>query len=614
MSRVRLMIPLGAALALAGGPADAQSSSSLPWPIFGNRQSAAAFPYQVKFTTGDLPDAAADAVRNAARLSATDEVETSADLLELAKGDYRRILAALYAAGYYGATISIRLNGAEAASIPLSATLDAPVSVAVGVAAGQQFTFGRVSIAPLPPATGARPLPQQGEIAGTEDVRSATRKAVVGWQDQGHALAGIGHQQIIADHATGRLNVDIAIAPGPALTFGALSVSGAERVDPAFIAEIADLQAGAAYLPATVDEAIARLRRLGVFRSVRAVKADSAGPGATLDTMIEVEELPPRRISGGVSLSSSDGIALEGAWTHRNLAGRAERLTLSAAISGIGRAGATDYDLGAEFVKPGVISPSIGFVAEAGATREVVSTVDTATLGVEAGLMLVDPIRAARLTAFLSASTTTDTAGTRQHRLAGLSLQSTFDRRDNAQDARRGWYMDLSLEPFREFSFGNTGIRSEIEGRAYWTPDLPGQRLTLAARGVFGSLAGVPLAESPGDYLFFSGGGGSVRGYGFNSRGVTMGGVFSGGRSVLNLSAELRLRLNGRFGLVGFVDAGTVNSGPLPDFGGSWHSGAGIGLRYATALGPIRVDLARGLNRVAGDPDFALYIGLGQAF
>ncbi|MBZ0129401.1 MAG: BamA/TamA family outer membrane protein [Rhodobacteraceae bacterium] len=627
MSRAGPVIGRIAALAVlaasfvAGPSAFAQSSSSLPWPVFGKRQAAAAFPYRFTMTTGDLAGTSGDAVRAASQLSvqAAAGAGSGTELLELARGDYRRILSALYAQGYYGAEISIRLNGTEAASVPLTAELVSPVAVSVVVQPGRQFTFGTVAIAPLPPAggKGTIDLPRPGATAGTDSVRSAAREAVAGWQEQGYALAGIGRQDIVADHATGRLDVDIAIAPGPALTFGAVEVSGAERVDAGFIAEIANLRPGAAYLPVTVDESIRRLRRLGVFRSVRAVKADAAGLDGTLGTLIEVEELPPRRITGGVSLSSSDGIALEGAWIHRNLSGRAERLTLSAAISGIGRAagaGALDYDLGVEFVKPGVINPSIGFIAEAGATRTVVSTIDTRSFGIEAGLTLVDQIRAARLTAFVSGSTTTDTAGTRSHRLAGLSLQSTYDRRDNAQDARRGWYLDLSLEPFREFSFGNTGFRSGIEARGYWTPNLPGERLTLAARARFGSLAGVPLAESPGDYLFFSGGGGSVRGYGYNSRGVTVGGVFSGGRSVLNLSAEARVRLNERFGLVGFVDAGSVNTGPLPDLGASMHTGAGIGLRYATALGPIRVDLARGLNRVAGDPDFALYIGLGQSF
>lgn len=610
------------AFALAGHPANAQSASSsgLSWPFFGKGQPAAV-PYRFSISTGDLAEAAADAVRAASKLSAQakDGAETSDELLEIARSDYRRILAALYAQGYYGASISIRLNGTEAASVSLTARLITPVNVAVAIDPGPQFTFGRVAIAPLPPASGAGAidLPQPGAAAGTDSIRNAAREAVAGWQDRGHALAGIGQQDIVANHATGQLDVDIAIAPGPALTFGPVTISGTERVNPGFVAEIADLRAGAAYLPGDVDQAISRLRRLGVFRSVRAVKDAVAGPDGRLGTTIEVQELPPRRITGGVSLSSSDGIALEGAWIHRNLAGRAERLTLSAAISGIGRgtgAGALDYDLGAEFVKPGVINPSIGFIAEAAAARTVVSTVDTRSFGVEAGLTLVDQIRAARLTAFVSGSTTTDTAGTRSHRLAGLSLQSTYDRRDDARDARQGWYLDLTLEPFREFSFGNTGFLSSVEARTYWTPDMPGQRLTLAARGLLGSLAGVPLAESPGDYLFFSGGGGSVRGYGYNSRGVTVGGVFSGGRSVVNLSAELRFRLNARIGLVGFVDAGTVSIGSLPDFGAAWHSGAGIGLRYATALGPIRVDLARGLNRAAGDPDFALYIGLGQAF
>ena len=63
-----------------------------------------------------------------------------------------------------------------------------------------------------------------------------------------------------------------------------------------------------------------------------------------------------------------------------------------------------------------------------------------------------------------------------------------------------------------------------------------------------------------------------------------------------------------------FVDAGYVGADSLPDFSEEIKIGTGVGLRYLTALGPIRLDAAIPLNPGDGDPDFAFYVGIGQAF
>jgi translocation and assembly module TamA len=126
---------------------------------------------------------------------------------------------------------------------------------------------------------------------------------------------------------------------------------------------------------------------------------------------------------------------------------------------------------------------------------------------------------------------------------------------------------------------------------------------------------GVPVAEAPPDKLFFAGGGGSVRGYGYNNIGVTgPGGAVTGGLSLVEGSAEIRTRITQSIGLVGFIDAGTVGSGAVPDFSGPYRYGAGAGIRYQTGLGPIRLDVAVPLNPRPGDPSLAAYIGIGQAF
>ena len=131
----------------------------------------------------------------------------------------------------------------------------------------------------------------------------------------------------------------------------------------------------------------------------------------------------------------------------------------------------------------------------------------------------------------------------------------------------------------------------------------------LATRGAIGSILGGDRSELPANRLFFAGGGGSVRGYGYRNLGPRIGGEVVGGLSYLELSAEVRARVTESFGVVGFVDAGNAFAEPYPDFKGGLKVGVGAGIRYYTGLGPIRLDVAIPLDGQSGDPDFGIYAG-----
>ena len=136
----------------------------------------------------------------------------------------------------------------------------------------------------------------------------------------------------------------------------------------------------------------------------------------------------------------------------------------------------------------------------------------------------------------------------------------------------------------------------------------------LAARGSVGSIVGGDVEDIPATRRFFLGGGGSIRGYEYRTVGPRENGEVVGGLSFVEASFELRYRLTDTIGIVPFVDVGAAFDHPLPDFSEEFRVGAGLGLRYHTPLGPLRFDVAVPLNRKDGDPSFAFYVGLGQAF
>ena len=136
----------------------------------------------------------------------------------------------------------------------------------------------------------------------------------------------------------------------------------------------------------------------------------------------------------------------------------------------------------------------------------------------------------------------------------------------------------------------------------------------IAGRLKAGAVVGPSLAEIPPDKLFFAGGGGSVRGYGFKSIGVDDGfGTITGGRYLLEGSLEARAKVTENIGIVGFLDGGYVAADRFPGLE-DLRLGAGAGVRYYTGLGPLRLDVAVPLNKRAGDPDYAIYVGIGQSF
>ncbi|MDB5535909.1 MAG: hypothetical protein JWQ65_784, partial [Devosia sp.] len=136
----------------------------------------------------------------------------------------------------------------------------------------------------------------------------------------------------------------------------------------------------------------------------------------------------------------------------------------------------------------------------------------------------------------------------------------------------------------------------------------------LDGRQKAGALIGPELSEITPDKLFFAGGGGSVRVYGFKSIGVDYGnGNVTGGRYLLEGSLEARAKVTKDIGVVGFIDGGYVAADRFPGLE-DLKLGAGIGVRYYTGLGPLRADIAIPLNKRAGDPDYAIYVGIGQSF
>jgi translocation and assembly module TamA len=549
-----------------------------------------------------------------------DTVPTSQDLVSSARADYARLVGTLYQFGHFAPVVRITIDGREAANL---SPFDVPSDIQrieIAVEPGPKYTFGTAEIGPL--AGRAEDMPEDfrpGGPASTPVMQQATRAALGGWRAAGHATADVAGQSITARHGNATVDASITITPGPIVSFGQLVPRGQTRMRPDRIVEIAGLPQGATYSPEVLDRVAERLRDTGVFSAV-ALGEQPLGPGDTMDIVATVAESPPRRFGFGAELSTDSGARVSAFWLHRNLFGGAERLRIDGEVRGIGQGelsvdgiDGVDAEISARISRPATFTPDTLAYGEIDLVALDEPTFRLIGIGVEAGVEhWFSPKLEGALGLGFRTTRFEDARGSRNATLLYLPAEITWDNRDDALNPTTGVYMIGTATPFLTFGDG-AGLRATADMRGYLGLG-EADRTVLAARAQLGTLLGGDIDSIPPDYLFYSGGSGTVRGQEYQSLGAIQRGIPSGGRSFGALSAEVRQAIGDtNFGLVLFADAGYVG----PDAGfqnGDWHAGAGLGVRYDTPFGPIRVDLATPVRGNGVGEDIYLYIGIGQAF
>ena len=551
----------------------------------------------------------------------------SAGLIVGAKADYRRLLAKLYTEGYYSGAINIRLNGREVAGLPNTEELSQPVVVEISIDPGPPFVFGQ-TVVENPPGRFAlgdagRPGTQQrlftaGAPARADVIDEVGEEAIALWREFGHPKARVADRIVIADHGRQVLDTTIILDPGQSATFDRPVIRGSRTVRSEFIRHIADIDEGDRFNPQAMEDARRRLNSTGAFSSVRLEEGEEIGPDGQLPLTIAVQDRKPRRIGVGATFSSIDGIGAEAFWMHRNVFGRAERLRFDVEVGGIDPdTDVEDYDyLAAVSLRmPGFLDAELNLEVGVEAKQEDLDIYRERSLST---MVALDR----RFTEALSGtfmleatrSRIEDDLGDRVFRVFASELGVIYERRDNILDPTRGYYLEGRISPFVETRFDTFAADAEIDARGYLSFG-EARGTVLAARVGLGTVIGNPdPIELPPDQLFFAGGGGSVRGYGFRSIGSAASDDTLGGLSLFEGSVELRQRVTERFGGVLFVDAGYVGDEISPFDGFDPRYGVGLGLRYNTDFGPIRLDVATPIDPRPGDPTIALYVGLGQAF
>lgn len=614
-------------------PSDARALEIFGITLFGEKESepAAAVPDPLPYTatmtvTGDGSELEEN-LKSASELVSSQSQPPSGEAGLIARGisDFERLVGRLYIDGYYGGTVDIRLGGVslqqalESGDIP-----DArPVPVSIAVAAGPVFSFGEIRIVPADKA----PLPagvtdaeryelKAGETAGSGKILEAEKRIVAALQALGYPLARVAEREVVADHRTNRVDVTLKVDPGREATFGTVSVEGTDRTDPDFVRTYAIIPTGERYDPQALRTAEKRLNDLGIFSSVRIVEGETLNPDGTLPITIQVLERKRNVIGAGVNWSSSEGFGAESYWRRRNLFGRGELLSIEGSVGRIGEESLTEMEYAARiaFEKPGAFGPMTSFTTSLGAKQEHPDAYRSRSITGDAFIVHeFDETLTGRVGAEAFYADEEDVFGDHNYFLVGIPADLRYDNRDDKLNPTRGINAILFGEPAYDIRNSQAMVFLQGDISSYAALD-DAKRFVLAGRAATGSIFGASLEDIPASRRYFLGGGGTIRGYAYRNVGPRLNGEVTGGRSFVLVSGEVRVRVTESIGVVAFADAGNAFDAVYPDFSEELKVGLGVGLRYFTPVGPLRVDFAVPLSPDNNDPNFAVYVGLSQAF
>jgi len=591
--------------------------------------------YEVSLPEEVEPPELGTALEASSNLAAlTDEPPPSvAGLVRRAEGDLERLRAAMRSYGFYEGEATITLNGVPLDDPELLDRLQRAaeglsVQVDISVEPGPQYTIESIDldqqtpgdIAPVEIDRDALPI-EVGGPARADRILSAETRMVRQMRRQGRPFAEVPSRRAVVDYATQTMSLTFTLEPGPEATLGPVTLEGLERMEEDFVRRRIPYEPGAPYRPQTLDELRSQLLDLGVFSIVEIEPADRLNAEGQLPVTVQVEERPRRFVGFGFDFSTNEGFGGQVYWGHRNLFGQAETLTIRGEIARVAEnaVGDVDRNFSISFNKPDIFATldqdlfaSVAYVDERPDAFE--REAFTGTVGISR--VITDTIEVSGAFA-IADQTVTDAGVTEDFFLLSFPLSFRFDNTDNTLNPTEGAQVVVLVEPFPEFVGSSVGFfRTHATGSTYYDFGTDGDTV-LAGRLSVGSITGADTLEIPADRRFYAGGGGSVRGYEFQSIGPEdQFGDPQGGRSLVEVGIEVRQRVLENWGVVGFVDGGNVYESTFPDFEETLRFGAGVGVRYYTSIGPIRLDLGVPINPADRDdqPPVSVYISIGQSF
>lgn len=539
-----------------------------------------------------------------------------AEIGQRARADRQLLLDILQGQGFFDADVTVvpEPPAAEGGTF----------TIILRVIPGRRYYLGQIAFA----APAVQPsdliqksfVPKSGDPIIADIILAAEANIAVELPQNGYPFAKVGQRDILLDGDNGLGDYTLPVETGARSYFGALRTEGNLAFDADHVALLRRFKTGDLYDSRKVDDLRAALVATGLLStvSVEPVPGNDVAPDGTAyaDLLVRQEAAPPRTLAASAGYGTGQGFRAEASWTHRNLFPPEGSLTVAgvlgtqeqAASVSFARANAGRRDRNIELTLGAVHSNYDAFEAYTGRLAGTMAFVST-------------PIWQKKFTWSIGAeilATSEDrfdlTRGLRNRRIyyvAALPGQIGFDRSDDLLNPSKGYRLNLRLSPEASLGSGKQIYARAILDGSYYYP--VNDSIVVAARARLGTISGIERDALAPSRRFYGGGGGSVRGFAYQQLGPKdPNNDPIGGRSVNEFALEGRYRF-GNFGVAGFVDAGQVYESSIPSFN-DMRFGVGIGGRFYTNFGPIRLDVATPLGRRPGESRVSVYVSIGQAF
>lgn len=548
-----------------------------------------------------------------------------------AKADLPNIESALRSLGYYEGTASYEVRTVRDDNQAAQTTVDAlgnrvedffegaPTILTYHVVPGPRYNIGSVKIVVTDPRNGfLAPTPEAlklepGQPAAAQPVLDAQGELVSQAQRLGYAFAKVDKLNAVIAKDTKRMDVTLPVTTGPIVPMGEFTIVGADHVDQRFLRRRVLFHPADRYHPDVMDKTRQSLIDTNLFSTVAVDQPGKLDATGRLPITYTVTERKPRSIGAGAGYETDEGPIVSFFWEHRNFLGAGEKFESDLYFSPLRQ------ELSMNFIKPDVGARKHNLLASTLLKAEDTDAYESKSVG--AGVAIERPLWSDRVTGSLGVAYRLAKIKPKDEEEASfglLSLPGTIkmDYSDNLLDPTKGWRLNFLAAPYTDtLNAGASFLKTQATATTY-VRLTDSAKYILALRGNLGSIAGTSRDDIPADERFYAGGGGSIRGYGYQLAGpLNDDDDPVGGRSLIELNGELRYRMTDTIGLVYFIDGGTVADSALPSFEEDLFIGTGIGLRYITPIGPLRADIGVPVNRRSGVDDIVqIYVSIGQAY
>lgn len=520
--------------------------------------------------------------------------------------DKEQFLRLLRAVGYYSAQVETGLDSESR-----------PVRVVFHVTTGPPYLLKSFDLR-LRGETGLKPgeLPSAeglglalGAPFKSEPFLSAENRLIEELGRRGFPFATIPERRVTVDHESRSVSAAILVDPGPRSRFGKVEVTGLESTNESIVRRKIPWKEGDPYNAGLLATAQKELIELGLFSAVTVTPGGNLDEQGMLPIRIAVKERKYRSIGAGVSYKTDEKLGIKFSWENRNLLGEGERLGIVGTVS--------DLTYSAEGSFRTLFFREDQTLTLSSRLAEDKPDAYTSRNLANSAIVTRDLTKALRIgggVGFKQARV--EQLGEREDfSLLSLPLQLAWDRSDHLLDPTRGARLGVQVAPFTDLVEEDLQFTKAKINYGQYFKILDSPSTVLAGRVSVGVVSGQERLQIPADERFYGGGGGSVRGYAYQSLSPRREGIPTGGKSLFETSVETRVRMTEQIGMAFFLDGGNAFDGITPSSEEDLFWGAGVGLRYFTPIGPFRLDIAVPLDRRDGvDDAFQIYVSLGQSF